>query len=263
MVKVEIYMKISEMTVNYIYEPAEKTVLFLHGWNAPFEIYAPVLDFLRSLGFGIAAFDMPGVGKTSEPQKPLTLDDYVSFTLDFCKQIGLKNAVIFCHSNGGRIAARLLSMKNCPIFCEKAVFFASAGVKMPKTAGQKISLALYKLLKILGTKKPFSYLFDELYERVRDKRSSADYKAASPVMKKTMSNLLESDISACLPDISAEVLLIFGENDTATPLFLAEKMHALIKNSGLVAVKNAGHFAYLGNPGQFYGALSAFLGGAL
>ena len=254
-------MIIQGMQVNYIYEPVEgrATVLFLHGWNAPFEIYGPLLDYLRQKGYGIAAFDCPGVGKTSEPAAPLTLDDYVSFTLEFCRELGMKDAVLFAPSNGGRIALRLMSDKNCPLGVTRAVLMDSAGAPTPKSAKQKLSLRLYKLLRVLGTAPLLRSLFSDLYETVRDRRSSADYRAASPVMKKTMSNLLACDLTGVMPDITAEVLLVWGDRDTATPLSEGKKMESLIKNSGLAAIAGAGDYPYIDNPRQFYAVLDAFL----
>ena len=254
-------MLINNMSVNYIFDPVADapTVLFLHGWGAPFEIYKPLLDYIRSKGYGIAAFDCPGVGKTQEPLSPLTLDDYVSFTLEFCRNIGLHEAIPFAHSNGGRIALRLMADKNCPLKISRAVLMDAAGAPTPKTFRQKASLRLYKCLRVLGTAPLVRSLFGELYESVRDKRSSADYRASSPVMKKTMSNLLSVDLTPVMPDISAEVLLVWGEKDTATPLSEGKKMESLIKNSGLAVVNGAGHYPYIDNPAQFYAVLDAYL----
>jgi len=254
-------MIIQNMSVNYIFEPVEgkPTVLFLHGWGASFELYKPLLDCLRQKGYGIAAFDCPGVGHTSEPPAPLTLDDYVSFTLEFCRNIGLDSALLFAHSNGGRIALRLMSDKNCPLKTSRAVLMDAAGIPAKKSLQQKLSLRLYKCLRFLGTAPLLRSLFSELYESVRDKRSSADYKAASDIMKRTMSNLLPVDLRGAMPDIRAEVLLVWGEKDTATPLCDGREMESLIPNSGLAVISGAGHFPYIDNPRQFYAVLDAYL----
>ena len=135
----------------------------------------------------------------------------------------------------------------------------AAGAPTPKTFKQKASLRVYKCLRVLGTAPLLRSLFGELYESVRDKRSSADYRAASPVMKKTMSNLLGENLCSVMPDITAEVLLLWGEFDTATPVSEGKKMESLIKNSGLAMVKGAGHFPFVDNPAQFYAILDAFL----
>jgi pimeloyl-ACP methyl ester carboxylesterase len=152
-----------------------------------------------------------------------------------------------------------MSDKNCPLITARAVLMDSAGAPTPKSAKQKLSLRLYKLLRVLGTAPLLRSLFSDLYESVRDKRSSADYRAASPVMKKTMSNLLACDLTGVMPDITAEVLLIWGDRDTATPLSEGKKMESLMKNSGLAPIAGAGHYPYIDNPRQFYAVLDAFL----
>ena len=54
-------------------------------------------------------------------------------------------------------------------------------------------------------------------------------------------------------------LLIWGENDTATPLADAKKMNRLLPDSGLVSFPGCGHYSFLDNPGQFAAVLSSFL----
>ena len=88
---------------------------------------------------------------------------------------------------------------------------------------------------------------EDLYEELRDKRASADYKAATPVMRQTMNNVLPLDFTAKMPSITAEVLLIWGEHDTATPLEHGQIMESLIPNSGLAVIHGAGHFSYADN----------------
>ena len=76
---------------------------------------------------------------------------------------------------------------------------------------------------------------------------SADYKASAPVLKETMKIILNEDISPLLPNIKVPTLLIWGTNDTATPISDAKKIESLIPDCGLVEYKNSGHFAYLDN----------------
>jgi pimeloyl-ACP methyl ester carboxylesterase len=54
-------------------------------------------------------------------------------------------------------------------------------------------------------------------------------------------------------------LLIFGENDTATPVSHGKRMEELIPDAGLVVLKNAGHFAYLDQLHQFNVIVNTFL----
>ena len=62
-----------------------------------------------------------------------------------------------------------------------------------------------------------------------------------------------------MPLIKAPTLLIWGEDDTATPLRDAKKMERLIPGSGLVSFPGCGHYSFLDNAGQFAAVLQSFL----
>lgn len=251
--------QIQGLSTHYIDLAGEKgPVLFLHGWGAAVSLYQPVFDLLQQLGYRVVAFDMPGVGQTEEPKAPLTLADYVAFTLEFCQTLHLDRAVVMCHSHGGRIALSLLSDPNCPLKCDKAVFIDAAGVRPAPSAGQKVRQTGYKALKALGTARLTAPLFGDLYAEMRDKRSSADYKAASPVMRQTMRNVLV-DLTHLMPAVRAQVLLVWGDRDTATPPEHGKTMERLIPGAGLALIQNAGHFCFLDNWPQFSAVLRAFL----
>ena len=252
--------QIQGLSTHYIDLPGEKgTVLFLHGWGAHIGLYQNIFDLLQEQGYRVVAFDMPGVGKTQEPPKPLTVADYVAFTLELCQKLSVNEAILMCHSHGGRIALSMLTDKNCPVNCKKAVFFDATGVRKAPAASKSFRQAGYKLLKWLGTSKLTAPLFDDLYAEIRDKRASADYKAATPVMRQTMNNVLPLDYTDRMPSITAEVLLIWGENDTATPLEHGQIMEQRIPNAGLAVIRGAGHFSYADNWPQFSAVLRAFL----
>ena len=81
--------RIQGLSTHYIDLPGEKgPVLFLHGWGAHIGLYQPIFDLLQQQGYRVVAFDMPGVGQTDEPDRPLTVADYVSFTLELCARLG-------------------------------------------------------------------------------------------------------------------------------------------------------------------------------
>ena len=62
-----------------------------------------------------------------------------------------------------------------------------------------------------------------------------------------------------MPFIKAPSLLIWGENDTATPISDARIMEKLIPDAGLVSFKGAGHYSFLDNPAQFKAVIRSFL----
>jgi pimeloyl-ACP methyl ester carboxylesterase len=132
----------------------------------------------------------------------------------------------------------LLSRENPAVVPPKAVLFNSAGIKRQRGLKVRLKVYTYKALKFLL--RPFP----KLLERYRAGKGSDDYRAASPVMKASMSKLLSADLTSGLPAIKPPTLLIWGEDDTATPLSDGRKMERLIPDAGL-AVLPGGHWAFL------------------
>ena len=96
----------------------------------------------------------------------------------------------------------------------------------------------------------------------RDKYSSPDYKALkTEVMRETFKKVISLDLSSNLKEITRPTLLVWGENDLDTPLYMAKKMESEIKDSGLVVLKNAGHFSYIDNSNEYNVIIDNFLGG--
>ncbi|MCK5041823.1 MAG: alpha/beta fold hydrolase [Sphingomonadales bacterium] len=62
-----------------------------------------------------------------------------------------------------------------------------------------------------------------------------------------------------LPDIACETLIMCGEGDERTPLFLSEEMADLIPNSKLVVFEHCGHLPPLEQPAMVSKELQEFL----
>ena len=236
----------------------KETVLLLHGWGAPLEAYGRLIEKL-SARYRVVAPQMPGTGKTPDPPEPMTLEDYERFVAAFCRALGLEKVILMGHSNGGRIILRLLSRPRPAVECEKAVLIDSAGVVPKRPISYYYKVYTYKLLKKLARFALTKPLFGALYEKRRSSSESEDYKNASEVMRKTLVNLVNTDLKEQMPLVRQNTLLIWGENDTATPLSDGQTMEKLMPNAGLAVIKNAGHFAFLENWPQFSAVLDAFL----
>jgi pimeloyl-ACP methyl ester carboxylesterase len=67
-------------------------------------------------------------------------------------------------------------------------------------------------------------------------------------------NLLEQ-----LNLIKVPTLLVWGENDEDTPVYMGKIMEQNIPDSGLVVLKEAGHYSYVDNYDQFRAVINVFL----
>ena len=98
-----------------------------------------------------------------------------------------------------------------------------------------------------------------LQERMRAKVASRDYLEASETMRGTFRALIAGNLTDRLPRISASTLLVWGDQDDDTPLWMGKQMEELIPDAGLVVLEGAGHFSYADSPGQFRAVARRFL----
>lgn len=243
---------------NYLTAGQGEPVLLLHGWGSSLEPYRRLMDLLATKYF-VIALDMPGFGKTEEPKCAWGVDEYVDFVLDFLKQFEIQKISLVGHSFGGRVIIKMAN-RTLPFSISKIVLIDSAGIRPQPSKKRSFKQNCYKLGKWFATRKLIARLFPELLEKLRVKFGSADYAAASPLMRQCLVKVVNEDLSHLLPTITPPTLLVWGENDTATPLSDAKKMEADIPNAGLAVIKNAGHFSFVEQPILFGRIMASFFG---
>ena len=247
-------VEVRGIPVNYIVcGEGPETAVILQGWGTNLGLYR---DLAEHLGQRIRVYvpELPGFGETPEPPQPMDAEDYAAFTLDLLRALGVRETHLIGHSNGGRIMLVLASEERDVVF-RKLVFLDSAGIVPPKTAKKKLRGALFKAGKALLAP------FPEALEKYRQAHGSADYRAASPVMRQTLVKLVNRDLRDRMPKIPNPSLLIWGENDTDTPLWMGKIFEEKIPDAGLVTVPGAGHYAYLEKPRFVFRVLDSFFGG--
>jgi pimeloyl-ACP methyl ester carboxylesterase len=94
---------------------------------------------------------------------------------------------------------------------------------------------------------------------MRARVASRDYLEASETMRGTFRALIASDLRDRLPRIRASTLLVWGERDDDTPVWMGQRMGELIPDAGLVVLEGAGHYSYADSPGQFRAVARRFL----
>lgn len=235
-----------------------KTLVVLQGWGTTAKLYDSIAARL-SPRMRVLVPEFPGFGETPEPPEPMDADAMARFALRFLETLGIGDAYLLGHSNGGRIVMKLVG-RDDPYPAPRVILMDSAGIVPEKSAGQRLSLGLYKSARRVFETPALKALFPDAVENMRKKRGSADYNAASPVMRATLVKLVNEDLRPLMPRIKCPTLLIWGDNDTATPISDAHIMEKLIPDAGLVAVPGAGHYSYLDAPELVGRVLESFLG---
>ena len=234
-------------------------VLILQGWGTNMSLYSALAAHLAQ-NMRVILPELPGFGETAEPAAPFSADDYADFVEKLLRELGITRCSLIGHSNGGRIIMKLVTRKQSKFKYDRIVFMDSAGIVHEKTAKQKAKQASYKLGKKILNLAPVKNAFPDALDKFQSSRGSADYRAASPLMRATLVKLVNEDFRALMPLITQPSLLIWGTEDNDTPLSDAKIFEELIPNAGLVEVKGAGHYAYLEQPQFVFRVLDSFFG---
>ncbi|MCK5475835.1 MAG: alpha/beta hydrolase [Candidatus Pacebacteria bacterium] len=256
------------------------------------KIFQPHLSggLSSSLKFQIIIPDLPGFGKSDEPDENWSLDDYVEFTDEFIKCVmqkrgfelvknilkkmqsgstaltGLWNQqekkekiILIGHSLGGKVVIRYAI--KYPEKVDKLILTGAAGIKSKLTVKQKIFSILGKTGKIVFSlpvinnfRKPVYKIFSKIAQSRRK-----DYYYASPKMKEIMKNILAINLTDCLDKIKTPTLLIWGREDTTTPFTDGKVMNEKIENSELVIIDDANHSLPYQKPKEFAKIVEAFI----
>ena len=237
-------INIKNIDINYTQYGEGKDIVLLHGWGQNIEMMKPIGDNLCS-NHRITILDLPGFGESEEPKEVWNIGDYSNMLEEFLNRLDIKKPVIMGHSFGGRIAIRYSANHSI----EKLVLFGSPCIRIQE------ELPLY--VKMLKSAKKLPGL-NEFGEYMKKYIGSRDYKAASPMMRKILVNVVNEDLSKYAREIEEPTLLIWGEQDTEAPLKDAKELEKIMIDAGLVVLPGT-HYAYLENLGQVVNILNNFL----
>lgn len=242
-------INIKDYAINYIDEGSGDVVLLLHGWGSNLKSFSQLINLLK-LKYRVLALDYPGFGESSMLERSFSIDDYADVVVDFLKELNVEKTILVGHSYGGRIIIKLNNRNNLPFVIEKNVLIDAAGIKDKKDLKTKLKIASFKTLKKASKFLPISKdKKEELEKELKKKFGSSDYASAPKVLQETLIKSVNEDLSDLLSNMK-ETLIIWGDNDTVTPMWMAKKMESEIANSGLV-VLSGGHFSYIDDPNTF------------
>ncbi len=225
--------KIRNLNINYIDYGKENgdTILFLHGWGQNIEMMKPVGDSLQK-DYRIVILDLPGFGKSDEPDSIWTLYDYVEFIHEFMVKLNIEAPILFGHSFGGKIS--LLYTSKYPV--KKLIVCGSPYRKEIEKLSMKTKI-LKSLKKVPGLNK--------LEEVAKKHIGSTDYRQASKLMREIMVEHVNLDITEEVKKIKVSTLIIWGDQDEAVPLECAYLLEKMIPDAGVVLYPGCTHYAYL------------------
>ena len=233
-----------------------RTIIMMHGWGCNHTTLASVERTALEAGWRVVNVDFPGFGQSQEPSEVWGVEEYTQVIEQLVERLGLEHPSLLGHSFGGRVGILYASRHDD---VDKLILVDAAGIKPKRTFAYYRKVYTFKAMKwlmylALGKKEA-----EKRLDARRAKAGSSDYAQASPMMRRILSKVVNEDLTARLSLIKAPTLLVWGTEDTATPLSDARKMESLIPDAGLVAFDGCGHYSFLDNPVGFKAVLKGFL----
>lgn len=213
-------------------------VLFLHGWGDSQKTFDGLVNAFEKQ-YSCLRLDLPGFGGSEVPHQAWTLSAYAAFVQHFLEKLHLTPAVLVGHSNGGAVA--LKGIENGQLTPKKLVLLSASGIRPKKT--------FKTTLITLGAKtgKQFVKILPKAKQRALRKtlysRLGSDYLAA-PQMAETFKKVVREDVREDLHRVTIPVLLVYGEDDADTPLWIAYTFQKMLPKATLHTSDGAGHFVH-------------------
>lgn len=222
-----------------------KTLYIIHGWTYTVEPWNRTIKILNDkYQIKVEMLHVPGL--TDPSKKVWTIDEYVKWADSLLPE----DAIVLGHSNGGRILLNLLSRQ--PDRVSHLILLDAAGIYEPS----KKRDILRKLSQILAPLRRVKILRKVIHKMI----GAGDYDKAPENMKKTLTNMLDSDRNLDISKVKVKTDILWGEMDKITPPRQAKKMHQLIKKSRLKLFPNWTHAPYIVDPEGLAKAISIIMG---
>lgn len=238
--------KVNLEDINYIQygNSKGKDIVLLHGWGQNIEMMKPLGDLLSD-NYHITIIDLPGFGKSKEPEVVLDVGDYTKIVHSLLEKLKVKKPTLIGHSFGGRISI----CYGASYEVDKLVLCGAPCVKIKKELTLKERM-LKTAKKLPGMEK--------LSEIAKNYIGSTDYKNASPIMRDILVKTVNEDLSNYAKKIKVPVILIWGEYDEAVPLEEAKMLEKLLLDGALIVLPGT-HYAYLENLYQVGAIINKFM----
>ncbi len=256
-------LQVQEIDTYYEKIGSGSVLILLHGWANSWESWLPIIPLLSD-HFTLILPDLPGCGKTATPADGWTTAEHAKWLDGFV--IALENAeqALFSnqqsrvsfggHSYGGKILLEYSSglYSRVP---SKLLLMDASGIPSKRTLKQRVLQFSTTLIPQKIKEGLQSSVKQKMYEKLG---LDSDYAWANAFQKKTLNLILREDYTEKLASIACPTLILWGKNDSSTPVWQGESMHTLIPLNQF-HVFDAGHFPHHDFPKEVSQTVTEFL----
>ena len=232
--------------------PKDETLLLLHGLFGALSNFESVINHF-SARYNVV---VPILPIYEMPIFEVSVMGLVEFVTKFVDYKGFSRVHLLGNSLGGHIAqlyalAHPEKVASITLTGSSGLFESAFGTAFPRRGD-------YEYIKnktgetFYDPQVASKELVDEVFGIVNDRNKAIRVVA-------TAKSAVRHNLGDKLHNIKAPALLVWGNQDTVTPPFVAEKFHELISNSRLYFIDKCGHAPMMEKPAEFNQLLDEFL----
>jgi pimeloyl-ACP methyl ester carboxylesterase len=205
------------------------TVLALHGWGRQ---RGDLLDALA--GREVISPDLPGFGASPAPTEAWGAARYAALVAELLRAEESGPVLVVGHSFGGRVAAHLAA--DHPDLVAGVVF---AGTPLLRPSRRRTAPLPYRVVRRL---RRLRLIPESVLDSMRQRYGSADYRAATGVMRDVLVTVVNEDYRDELARIRCPVGFCWGTSDTAARPEVATEAAGIVATCAAIdIIEGAGH----------------------
>jgi pimeloyl-ACP methyl ester carboxylesterase len=236
-------------------------LILVHGAGADSRVWQPQIDELSD-EFTVVAWDEPGAGRSSGLPDGFGLTDYARCLAELIETLELGPVHLGGLSWGGTVALELY--RHRPELVGSLVLADTYAGWKGSLPDAEVRARVETTRRMLGTSAeefdptiPGLFAGDPPAEFVPLlERIAADVRTESLAVQ--LSLMAETDQRDLLPRIAVPTLLLWGELDARSPLYVAREFAEAIPYAKLVLIPDCGHLSNLERPRDFNVAVRGF-----
>jgi pimeloyl-ACP methyl ester carboxylesterase len=196
------------------------------------------------------ALDLPGFGVAPPPPEGWATADYAQWLAPVLDEMA-EQVVLLGHSFGGRVAVHLAAARP-----DRVAAMVLTGVPLTRPPGVRpprppLAFRVVRALHQTGL------VGAPRMDAMRQRYGSADYRAASGVMREVLVKAVNEDYLDVLGRFGGPVELVWGEDDTTAPVAAARVAEASCAGAHLTVLPSVDHFTPRRAPGALRSVLLA------
>lgn len=244
--------------LHFIDSGDRQPVLWIHGFPLSSEIFRPQLS-IRKVRHIVP--DLPGFGRSPEPQGTLTMDDYADDLASLLESARVDRAVLAGLSMGGYIAFAMA--RKVPERIAGLVLIdtrETPDTTEARAKRQEMIAAVEREGASAAVREMLSKLLSPAAspERVRQVEAIIRGSSAGGLIAALEAMANRPDSSELLSGLNVPALVLVGSEDKITPRSDAERMAAALPHARLQVIEGAGHLSNFERPREFNWAVSMF-----